>query len=98
MADRKTEQFEDYGYKAGRPYLAKGEWQYGGTNRSSTYRHPLGLVEVDEYTHNPITALGFYWQGHVYRRRWEHSFGDKTLARLAREFVEEITDRRERRG
>jgi hypothetical protein len=87
-----TRDFEDYDYMSGRPYLCIGTWEHNDTHRSSTYRHPLGVVEVDEYiSGKPILAFGFNWQGRTYRRRWEHSFGDKTIARLAREFVEEIT-------
>lgn len=92
MAKVSTRDFEDDSWLVGRPYLSTRSWQYDDTQRSSTYRHPLGIVEVDEYVGGtkPIVCMRFNADGCQYSRRWEAKWGDKTLARLARQFIEDI--------
>ncbi len=88
----KTGDFEAYSWRVSRPYLQKGSWEHNDTHRTSLYRHPAGVVEVDEYLHGqPIVAMRLVHKGICHCRRWEAMWGDKTLARLAREFIEEIT-------
>lgn len=88
--------FEASDYAISRGYFSLGTWDCwpsGGGQRASLYRHPRGIVEIYEYRGGctPITSMKFIWTGRHYRRCWEHAWGDNTLARLAREFVEEVT-------
>ena len=84
--------FEDYEWSFGRPYLSLGQWTEHGS-RESHYHHPMGLVEVSEWPgRNFITAMRFIHGGFSHNRRWETSWGDKTLARLAREFIEDVIE------
>lgn len=84
--------FEENAWWVGRGYLAKGSWEHNGSHRHSIYRSPFGIAEVDEYPsgRTPITAIRFTWNGKQHTRRWETTWGDRTLARLAREMIEEI--------
>jgi hypothetical protein len=76
---------------SGPAYLAKGLWQgENGSYRQSTYRHPLGVVEIYEQNRREMTNLRFRHEGRDYWRHWDKLWGDKTVARLAREFIEDI--------
>lgn len=89
MAKASTRDFEEYGWRVGRPHLSAGPWEQFGSHRASIYRHPKGTVEIDEYR-SGFTSMGVTMNGRHYRRRWEAKWGDKTLARLARQFIEDI--------
>lgn len=79
--------YEERDWAAGRAYLAMGCWQ--GSYRQGVYRHPLGLVEVYEQVGSrPMTSLRFRHRGRDYTRTWRTVWGDKTLARLARELID----------
>ena len=81
--------FEQVDWAAGRSYLVMGCWQ--GSYREGTYRHPVGLVEVYEQVGStPMTSLRFRHRGRDWVRRWSRTWGDKTIARLSREFIEDI--------
>jgi hypothetical protein len=81
--------FEESEWACGRPYLSVGRWQYDGGYRNHVYRHPLGLVEIYEQVgNNPILTMRFQREGRAYGRTWRRVFGQKTIARLAREFIE----------
>lgn len=88
-------EFEDRVWSAGRGYLSKGGWQGGEHKfRESAYRNSVVLVEIYEWLdreRRQKTHMRFAWQGQEFARWWEHGFGDRTLSRLAREFVEEKT-------
>jgi hypothetical protein len=75
-----------------RTWLSTGSWHED--TRRSLFRSFHGLVDVFESRHErwPVTVLEFLHDGISYSRRWKRLFGDKTIARLAREFVEEVVD------
>jgi hypothetical protein len=83
-------EFEDTSYKVGRSYLCsmKGE----GGWREGIFNHPLGLVRVFESMtpQHQATSMYFHHLGRSHHRRWAKVWGEKTLARLAREFVEHV--------
>lgn len=85
--------FEEYDWAAGPPYLSVGAWQ--GENRDyreHTYRHPRGVVEVyQQIGVYPLVNMRFRHKGRDHVRTWRAHWGDKTIARLARELVEDIT-------
>jgi hypothetical protein len=82
--------FEDWGWKVSSSYLSMGRTE--GSQREGVYMHPECIFRVFEiYGNRPITSMFFILDGHSYHRRWETIWGDKTLARLAREFIEEVT-------
>lgn len=80
--------FEEMQYRVSRSYLSMDK-DVGGW-REGLFHHPEGLVRVFEskVAGLPVTAMFFVSNGMSYQRRWEGLFGDKTLARLARELVE----------
>lgn len=84
--------FQEDVWCVGRPRLSKGSWVHDGTHRESVYRHPYTIVEISEYIGGttPFTSMTFNSGGIQYSRRWEAQWGDLTLARLAREFVEDV--------
>jgi hypothetical protein len=88
---RMTE-FEECSWATGRPYLSVGCWQ--GTNgryREHTYRHPAGVVEIYEQTGpRPLTSMRFRHAGRDHSRTWRTTWGNKTIARLARKFIEDM--------
>jgi hypothetical protein len=84
--------FESYDWSVyGRGYLSMGRWEGDdGTYRHGLYRHPAGLVEVYEQVGDrPHVSMRFRWKGRDYSRDWKTSWGDKTIARLAREMIED---------
>lgn len=84
--------FKDQIWKLSRSYLSAGSWEgVNSTHRKSCYRSPHGIVEIYEYRScKPSVSMRFIHEGNEHMRRWETRWGDKTLARLAREFVEEV--------
>lgn len=92
MTRVRMEDFEQHEWNVGRNYLSVGSWE--GSNRlyrESTYRHEHGLVEVYESLGRfSLTSLRFRYRGRDHIRNWPTTWGDKTLARLAREFVESV--------
>lgn len=83
--------FEEDRYKVSRSYLSMNERGAGGW-REGHFQHPEGLVRVFEarIPRFAMTSMFFIRQGHSHQRRWNTVWGDKTLARLAREFVEDV--------
>ncbi|MGK2286908.1 hypothetical protein [Pedomonas sp. V897] len=80
--------YEQSDWAVGRTYLS-----YDADRGKGVYRHPLGLVQVDTIAASPIraTCLRLIHEGREYSRRWEAIWGERTIARLCREFIEEVT-------
>jgi hypothetical protein len=83
--------YEENVYVLSRSYLSMKSREEGGW-REGHFNHPEGLVRVFESAtpRQRVTAMFFVHQGYSHSRRWETIWGDKTLARLARELVEEV--------
>jgi len=86
--------YEDYSFGQSQGYFSAGSWQgKNGTYRESAYCSPHGIVEIyEQIGDHPLVSMRFIHQGRSWMRRWDTSWGDKTLARLAREFVESVVD------
>lgn len=84
--------FEQWDWGCGRSYLSMGNWQgEKGSYRHGIFRHELGLVEIyEQLGPHGYTSLRFHFAGRDYCRQWKTVWGDKTIARLAREMIEEI--------
>lgn len=84
--------YEQHEWQLGRTYLSTGRWE--GQNcsyRDSKFRSPHGIVEIYENIGRVhVTSMRFIHNGIEYSRRWPACWGDKTLARLARELVEDV--------
>jgi hypothetical protein len=52
------------------------------------FLHPSGFVRV--YRQKDLTRIDFITDGRGYSRSWQKDWGDRTINRLAREFVAEI--------
>lgn len=91
MTIRMTD-FEQAEWACGRPYLSAGLWQGERHKyRMPTYRHDLGVVEIYEQTGPyPMTNMRFRRAGRDHCRTWRTTWGDRTLSRLAREFLEDV--------
>lgn len=67
----------------------------GGTYEEAVLQLPQGIVSIYLQGHRTITApysrVFFVHNGRSYSRSWRHRFTRKTIRRLARQFVEEIT-------
>jgi hypothetical protein len=84
--------FEEAEWAAGRSYLASGGWKHEGY-REHNYRHAMGVVEIyEQLGPNAFVNMRFRYQGRDYVRTWRTSWGDRTLARLARELVESVVE------
>lgn len=82
--------YEEYSYTLGRSYLSMGHNKDGW--REGIFNHPEGLVRVFE-SYSPrhqVTSMFYIRDGRSHHRRWPTVWGDKTLARLARELVEDV--------
>ena len=79
---RKEEEIINQGASGGWDYWFVGTWDgpYGSA-RIITFLQPDAFQG---------TSIYFNHEGYSYTRRWPTRFGKKTLARLAREFMEEI--------
>lgn len=84
--------FETNNWNHNRGYLSTGSWLGRNSSyRENSYRSPHGIVEIYEQNgSHPITSMRFIHNGREYMRRWDASWGTKTQARLAREFVEDV--------
>lgn len=85
--------FEQQKWALSRSYLSMDAWR--GESRDGHFFSPHGFVRV-WMSRNPRwirTALTFIHDGRTYDRRWKTLFGDRTIARLARELVEEVVGR-----
>lgn len=92
MTVRMTD-FEDDNWSSGRSYLSTGCWQGDNKDyRQNVFRSDHGLVEIYEQTpvNHRFTSMRFVFGGRDYMRRWGTTWGVKTQARLAREFIKEI--------
>ena len=79
--------YEQSDWAVGRAYLS-----YDADRGEGVYRHPLGLVQVDTIAASPIRAtyLRLIHEGREYSRRWGVVWGERTIARLCREFIEDV--------
>lgn len=80
--------YEQQEWAAGRPYLS-----FNAETGEGVYRHPAGLVEITVFSHGSIrvTCLRAIRQGRTIMRRWETIWPERTLSRLCREFIEEVS-------
>jgi len=81
----RLDEFESYDH-AVYPGLALTRNDYGYT--TGAYVHPLGIVRVVRFS--TVTSLYLVRAKREYQRRWERYWGDKTISRLAREFLEDM--------
>lgn len=69
--------------------------------KSGIVRHKLGIVEFWQSISKmrdkpgPLLHLTVCHDGTKYERRWEAWYGEKTIARLANEFIDEIIPEKE---
>lgn len=84
--------YDQYDWAVSRGYLSMGNWQGEQKSyRQGVFRHPIGLVEVYEQIGScSYVSLRFRHAGRDHCRSWKTSWGDKTIARLAREFVGDV--------
>ncbi len=59
-------------------------WQVG------EFLDPRGIVTVYRQTRFPLTRIDFMHNGKVYCRSWDRYCGDRTIRRLAREFISDV--------
>lgn len=59
-----------------------GFWQMG------EFMHPNGIVSV--YCQEDFTRLDFMHGDRMHTRQWERRWGDRTIPKLARQFVADI--------
>lgn len=67
---------------------------HDGKVRHGVYENADGMVRV--YQFPGVTALFFIREGVETVRRWNRLWERKTVSRLAREFLEEMTNERDR--
>lgn len=81
----------DYSYGERRGFLRMhgtqgnercGYWENG------EFMHPNGIVSV--YRDTKFTRFDFMFGDRMHTRQWERAWGDRTIPRLAREFVNDI--------
>lgn len=79
--------YEQQNWAVGRPHLS-----LNSETGEGVYRHPAGLVEITLVSHGPmrITHLKVHHQGRSISRRWETIWPERTIARLCREFIEDV--------
>lgn len=90
MTRVRTSDFHQQEWLLGRSWLSMTPWD--GESRRGHFRSLHGIVQVF-LSRNPrwtVTTIEFIHDGVSYSRRWKTLFGDKTIARLARELVEEV--------
>lgn len=90
MTRVKLTDFEQQEWALGRTWLSMDIWQ--GDTRRGSFRSAHGFVDVFT-SRNPrwrVTAIEYLHEGVSYSRRWKALFGDRTIARLARELVEDV--------
>lgn len=85
-----TRDYEEGRYSFRRGYLTMQ--RAGECFRRGQYHHPEGIVEVFESlsVRGERTSLYLTRNGLSISRTWQAAWGDKTIARLAREFMEDI--------
>lgn len=87
----KTTDFTEGNWALSRSYLSTGPWEEGnGSYRQSVFRHPRGLVEIYEQNGREMTNMRLRHGAREYWRHWDKLWGEKTVARLAREFIEDV--------
>lgn len=62
--------------------------EFGEQYRHGVHMTPLGFVKI--MTGPDYTALDFVWHRQCYRRWWNREWRPATIARLAREFTEDL--------
>lgn len=94
MTGVRTCEHVEHDYALGRTYLSMGARQEG-RGRRGTFWSGHGLVDVftSDDPRWTVTHLVFVRDGRIHSRRWNAAWGDKTIARLARELVEDVVGR-----
>lgn len=89
MTIRRTSDFKSCDYAVGRSYLAMYPDGCGG---SGVFTSPRGYARVFKSItpRHQSSFIVFIHAGRSYSRSWNAAWGDKTLARLAREFIAEV--------
>lgn len=81
--------FKQVDYALGRPFLAA--MYTDGQGRNGLYASPQGYVRIFESRgRHSSTFMLLIHDGRTFSRNWNTTWGDRTLARLAREFVEDV--------
>lgn len=81
--------FEQADYALARPHLAA--MYRDGEGRTGIFASMHGYVRIYESVgRHRSTFMIFIHEGRTFSRDWKAVWGDKTLARLAREFVDEV--------
>lgn len=89
MSRVRTNDFEQTDYAIGRTYLASMCRE--GQGRTGLFVSMHGYVRIFESDgRRKSTFMVFIHGGRTWSRNWKAIWGDLTLARLAREFVEEV--------
>lgn len=86
-----TRDFTEERFALSRGYLSMQQGKNGF--RRGQYHHPEGIVQVYESDTFRGTRTSLYMtrNGLAVSRNWQTLWGDRTISRLAREFIEDIT-------
>lgn len=89
-----TKDFTEERYAMSRGYLSMQNGKEGF--RRGQYHHPQGIVQVYETItfRGERTSLYLTRNGLAISREWQTAWGDRTISRLAREFIEEVSNER----
>lgn len=82
--------FYDYSYAERRGFLrmhSHGDDRIG-YYQMGEFMHPDGIVTV--YCQEDFTRLDFMHGDRMFNRQWERRWGDRTIPKLARQFVQDI--------
>lgn len=90
----RTTQFSNQSYSERRGFLRMHSY---GTSLSGQYdlgdfMDPRGIVSVYRQCDPDFLRLDFMHGGRFYSRQWEEYFGDRTIPRLARQFITDILE------
>lgn len=88
----RTRNFERHEWPVGRSYLTPMRPD-GAYSANGVFIHPKGFARVFTFKGEKTqeSHVIFIHEGRRYSRRWRQAWGDRTLARLAREMIEEVT-------
>lgn len=85
-----TADYSVYSSRSARGYLMLH--RHGGPEHgyywTGAFMHPRGIVQV--YRQHDYTRLSFADGLRVCHRSWERYWGDRTISRLAREFIQDL--------
>jgi hypothetical protein len=90
MSRISTQDFTEERFAMSRGYLSMQSGKDGF--RRGQYHHPEGIVQVYESItfRGERTSLYLTRNGLAVSRNWQTAWGDRTISRLAREFIEDI--------